>query len=96
MFTVKPNGPNRVDIEFSGKLDSDEMKAALDELVDKTQGVENGRMLYRVGEFKLPTISAMVIRSAGTAGIDHRLIPKASSHRMLCAFKKRGTASRVK
>ena len=43
MFTVKPNGPNRVDIEFSGKLDSDDMKAALDELVSKTQGVEDGR-----------------------------------------------------
>jgi hypothetical protein len=61
MFTVKPNGPNRVDIEFGGKLDSDDMKAALDELVSKTQGVEHGRMLYRIGDFKLPTISAMVI-----------------------------------
>ena len=61
MFTVKTNGPNRVDIEFSGKLDSDEMKAALDELAVKTEGVEHGRMIYRVGDFKLPTISAMVI-----------------------------------
>ncbi len=61
MFSVTPNGPNRVDIEFSGKLDSDDMKAALDELVTKTEGIENGRMLYRVGDFKLPTLGAIAI-----------------------------------
>ncbi|MDH3431620.1 MAG: STAS/SEC14 domain-containing protein [Gammaproteobacteria bacterium] len=59
MFTVTPNGPNRVDIEFSGKLDSDEMKIALDELASKTQDIENGRMLYRVGDFQLPTLGAI-------------------------------------
>jgi len=61
MFSVTPNGPNRVDIEFSGKLDSNDMKAALDELVTKTEGIENGRMLYRVGDFKLPTLGAIAI-----------------------------------
>jgi len=61
MFTVTPNGINRVDIEFSGKLDTDEMKAALDELESKTQGIENGRMLYRVGDFALPTLGAIGI-----------------------------------
>lgn len=61
MFTVTPNGPNRVDIEFSGKLDSDDMRAALDELVAKTEGIENGRMLYRVGDFALPTLGAIAI-----------------------------------
>jgi len=61
MFTVTPNGINRVDIEFGGRLDTDEMKAALDELESKTQGIENGRMLYRVGDFKLPTLGALAI-----------------------------------
>jgi len=59
MFHVIPNGPNRVDIEFSGKLDSDEMKTALDELTEKTRNIENGRMLYRVGNFELPTLGAI-------------------------------------
>ena len=59
MFRVTPNGPNRVDIEFSGKLDSDEMKTALDELAEKTRDIENGRMLYRVGDFELPTLGAI-------------------------------------
>jgi len=61
MLTVTPNGANRVDIEFSGKLDSDEMEAALDELVSKTEGIEHGRMLYRVVDFKLPTLGAIAI-----------------------------------
>jgi len=61
MFKITPNGPNRIDIEFSGKLDSDEMKTALDELVAGAREIENGRMLYRVGDFALPTIGAMVI-----------------------------------
>jgi hypothetical protein len=61
MFTVTPNGTNRVDIEFSGKLDSDEMKIALDELESKTRDIENGRMLYRVGDFQLPTLGAIAI-----------------------------------
>ena len=62
MFTVTPNGPNRIDIEFSGKLDSDEMKLALDELASNAEGVENGRILYRVGKFKLPTLGAIAIQ----------------------------------
>lgn len=61
MFSVTPNGPNRIDIEFSGKLDSEQMKTALDELVSKAKGIENGRMLYRVGDFALPTVAAMAI-----------------------------------
>ena len=59
MFTVTPNGPNRVDIEFGGKLDSDEMKIALDELVYQTKDIKNGRMLYRIDDFALPTLGAI-------------------------------------
>jgi hypothetical protein len=61
MFTVIPNGPNRIDIEFSGKLNSEQMKLALDELIEKAAGIENGRMLYIVGSFQLPTFAAMVL-----------------------------------
>lgn len=61
MFEIKQNGPNRIDIEFSGKLDSDAMKAVLDELASKTRGIENGRMLYRIRDFKIPTVGAIAI-----------------------------------
>ena len=45
MFKVTPNGMNRLDIELSGKLDTDEMKTALNELVSKSDNIENGKML---------------------------------------------------
>jgi hypothetical protein len=61
MFSVTPNGPNRVDIVLDGKLDSDAMKVALDKLAEKTKDVKNGRMLYRIKDFQLPTMGAMAI-----------------------------------
>lgn len=61
MFQVQPNGPNRIDIEFGGKLDSDDMRVALDELVSKSEGIQNGRMLYRINDFKLPTLGAIAV-----------------------------------
>lgn len=61
MFQVVANGPNRIDIEFGGKLDSDDMKVALDELVSKSEGIENGRMFYRINDFELPTLGAIAV-----------------------------------
>ena len=61
MFQVVPNGPNRIDITFGGKLDSDDMKVALDELSEKSAGIEHGRMLYRVNDFKVPTLGALAV-----------------------------------
>jgi len=59
MFKVTLNGANRLDIELSGKLDADEMKIALDELVDKSKNIENGRMLYEIIDFHLPSLGAI-------------------------------------
>ncbi len=61
MFTVTPNGLNRVDIELGGKLDSDAMKVALDDLAEKTKDIKNGRMLYRVNDFQFPTLGAIAV-----------------------------------
>ncbi len=61
MFQVKRKGDNRIDIEFSGKLNSDEMKVALHELISKTEGIEHGRMLYKIGDFDLPTLGAVAV-----------------------------------
>ena len=46
MFKVIPNGKNRLDIEMSGKLNAEDMKIALDELVSRSEKIENGKMLY--------------------------------------------------
>ena len=61
MFKVIPNGINRLDIELSGKLNAEDMKIALDELVSKSQNIENGKMLYDVIDFHLPSLGAITI-----------------------------------
>jgi hypothetical protein len=61
MFRVTQNGMNRLDIEMSGKLNSEEMKIALDELVSKSKNIENGKMLYDVIDFHLPSLGAIGI-----------------------------------
>ena len=61
MFKVTLNGTNRLDIEMSGKLDAESMKVALDELVSKSENIENGTMLYDIVDFHLPSLSAIGI-----------------------------------
>ncbi len=61
MFKVIQNGMNRLDIEMSGKLNSEDMKIALDELVSKSKNIENGKMLYEIIDFNLPSIGAIAI-----------------------------------
>jgi hypothetical protein len=61
MFKVIPNGINRLDIELSGKLDTEEMKIALDELVSKSENIEKGTMLYEIIDFHLPSLGAIAV-----------------------------------
>lgn len=43
MFKVTQNGTNRPDIELSGKLDTEEMKIALNELINKSKDIAKRR-----------------------------------------------------
>lgn len=61
MFKIIKNGENRLDIEMSGKLDAEQMKIALDNLVTISENIENGKMLYDVIDFHLPSLSAIGI-----------------------------------
>jgi hypothetical protein len=61
MLKIVPNGPNRLDIELSGKLDSEEMKIALDELLSLSKDIQHGKMLYDVVDFRLPSPGAIVV-----------------------------------
>ena len=61
MLKVTQKGKNRLDIEMSGKLDAEDMKTALDELVSKSENIKNGKMLYEVIDFHLPSLSAITI-----------------------------------
>ncbi len=61
MFKVEQNGVNRLDIQLSGKLDTEEMKVALDELVSKSKEIEKGKMLYDIVDFHLPSLGAIAV-----------------------------------
>lgn len=61
MLTVTKPAPDRVDLELRGTLDADMMAAALDELVAKSEGLADGRMLYTIPEFAMPTLGAIAI-----------------------------------
>ena len=61
MFNVNLKGKNRLDIELSGRLDTEEMKTALDDLVSKSAHIENGKMLYDIIDFHLPSPGAIAI-----------------------------------
>jgi len=53
MFKIIQNGVNRLDIKLRGKLNAEEMRIAVDELVSKSKNIEHGKMLYYVIDFHL-------------------------------------------
>ena len=61
MFQVTKQGNNRLNIEFSGKLNRDDMKVALDDLIQKSQGIQQGRIFYRIGDIDLPSLGALAL-----------------------------------
>ena len=61
MFKVIENGTNRLDIEMSGKLDAESMKVVLDEFISKSENIQNGKLLYVIIDFQLPTLGAIGI-----------------------------------
>ncbi|MEH6521923.1 STAS/SEC14 domain-containing protein [Sulfitobacter sp.] len=61
MLNVSKISANRLDIELSGALDADAMRSALDSLVEKSEGVTDGKMLYRISDFEMPTLGAMAV-----------------------------------
>ena len=61
MFNVIKAHDNWVEIEMRGKLNSDEMRRALDDLELKSKGIRNGRLLYDIIDFHLPSFAAIAI-----------------------------------
>ena len=68
MLKITKKSENRVDIDLKGQLDSDEMARGLDELIAQSEGVENGRMLYRITSFAMPSLGAF--------GVEFTRLPK--------------------
>ena len=59
MLQISKPSKNRVDILLSGVLDADAMREGLDDLVQQSQNVSEGRMLYRIADFEFPTLGAL-------------------------------------
>lgn len=61
MLNVEKTGINRLDIQLSGKLDTQEMKLALDALISKSENITGGKMMYEIIDFHLPSFGAIAI-----------------------------------
>lgn len=68
MFKVALLEPNRLNIEIDGKIEANEMKDGLNELLKLSEKIENGKMLYRITHFSLPSLSAI--------GVEMTFVPK--------------------
>ncbi len=75
MFKIDVTAPNRLDIELAGRLNSEDMRVALDDLVSKARDIKHGRMLYRINDFDFPTLGAIGVelsRLPSLFGLIHR------------------------
>ena len=61
MFEVTKKDDNRLDISLLGPLNADGMRTVLDELIDKSEGMKDGQMLYTITNFSMPTLGAMAV-----------------------------------
>lgn len=61
MLNISKPSINRVDIELTGTLDAEEMRSALDRLIEESAGITKGKMLYKVFDFEMPTLGAMAV-----------------------------------
>lgn len=61
MLTIDKRSDNRIDITLSGALDADAMRAGLHDLLDKAEGMEHGQMLYRIPDFAMPSLGAIMV-----------------------------------
>jgi len=59
MYSISRKGQNRIDLELGGRLEADDMRALLDELIAQATQVEHGRMLYRINDFDFPSLGAI-------------------------------------
>ena len=61
MLKVSKPAANRLDVELIGSLDADSMASALDELIEKSEGISNGVLLYKISGFEVPTLGALAV-----------------------------------
>ena len=68
MLKITKPAPNRLNIELEGTLDAEGMRKAMDDLVHLSQDINEGRMLYTIRGFAMPTMGAL--------GVEFGYLPK--------------------
>jgi hypothetical protein len=61
LLNVSKPSAHRVDIELSGALDAEAMRSALDHLIEKSESITHGKMLYKISDFEMPMLGAMAV-----------------------------------
>lgn len=61
MTTITRVADNRLDIDLNGRINEDEMRRIVDELLEKSEGMSHGQMLYTISDFKMPTVGALAV-----------------------------------
>lgn len=69
MVRIERKAGDRLDVSFEGRIDEAGMHAVLDELQSKSQGIEDGTMLYSVGDFDLPSFGAIAVELSRIHGL---------------------------
>lgn len=83
MMNITKVGSNRVDVEFSGKLDSLQMTKVLDDIFSAIEELEHGALLYRIGELEIPTMGAIAVELKNLPKI-FRMIRKIDRIAVVC------------
>ena len=69
MFEISHPETNRIDISISvGRSMTTTMRDALTQLIDLSSSIQEGKMLYRITNFELPTLSALVVELTAYTG----------------------------
>jgi hypothetical protein len=50
-----------LDIELSGALGADAMRSLIDDLIEKSEGISHGKMLYTISGFEMPSMGAIAL-----------------------------------
>jgi len=61
MLNITKPKPDQIDISIAGKIEADEMRAGLDQLLAFTEGMTGGKMLYKIDDFDLLSMGALAV-----------------------------------
>ena len=68
MLNIYPGETGIINIEVDGEIDAAAMEVGLNKLVDMCEDMQNGKLFYRITNFKMPTLAAL--------GVEFMMVPK--------------------